>query len=158
MAETIKVRTKSGKLFKLPALTPMDIIELQDEQFQVDRMRLMEDLDMGEADTEIRTRELRSLTKQRDSSELIVNAAFGVRGGIALIEKSLERAKRLGMTNIPTFDQLELDPTDSLPATALKLVGVDLERAADDQKQRELGDTTDDEVDPTDLTLTETGT
>lgn len=153
MAETIKITTKAGKRFGLPALTPADIMELQDERFQTDRMRLMEDLDMGEATPEIRTRELRSLTKSRDTAELIVSAAFGVRGAIAVIEASLARAKSLGMVDVPSFDGLDLDPTDSLPTTALALLGIDLSRAAEDQKDRDA-----DDADPTELQLAETGT
>lgn len=133
MSETVKVERAASdngekQFYELPPLTPAGIIEIQDRLYEANRIQMIDDLDLADAPPEVRARELLQLTKDKDLVDGLSSHCFTVRGAVEIVEASLERAKSTGMTHVPKFDDLGLDPTDSLIVTALALIGIEWKR------------------------------
>lgn len=113
----------------LPRLTPREIIDLCEQEYVVQRARLLQDLEDAGAGPDIRTRELRELTLRREQGDDLVRSALGIRGATVIIQRSLDQAKTNG--KVWSIEELALDPSASLWQTALQLIGVEWGKPAD---------------------------
>ncbi len=158
MSAPVIIKHARGSL-SLRKLTVQQMIDLQEQDWQVRRDRLVELLDQAGAPAELRVERLEDLAKYRDHDGNLCRSAFSARGAQRIIVAAMEAA---GEQTIK-FDDLELDPSDSLARTALALLGIDFDRLIEEsaaaRKAQEAGDIDpDDDPDPTERTPAETGT
>ncbi len=123
MSVSIPVKLVAGGEITLSRLTVEGLMGLQEQEYQVQRARLLEDLTASGAGEEIRVREFAGLQKDRDLGGSVVRSAFSPRGARQIIIAALASN---GQTT--TFEELDLDPTTTLWQLACDLLAIDWQK------------------------------